>query len=191
MRRKGAYQVAAWAVVAVVFASGHAQASPPPFLFGVEATGERAVARQAQTWVARTVEGELREYCGRGVLRDARGRVVTLSGRSDWPWGAVWALWWSGDVAASLESPGLGFGGERSWVDVVEGELAYCYAGEAVELCVDEGLREVVYARVVRGGARWEFWMDSEGERGRVSRDGVVRVQLEASSCGEDDAGGR
>ncbi|RVU42646.1 hypothetical protein EA187_15780 [Lujinxingia sediminis] len=139
----------------------------------------------------RTVEGELREYCGRGVLRDERGRVVTLSARSDWPWGAVWALWWSGDVAASLRGLGFGLDGDRAWVDVVEGELAYCYGGGAVEMCVDEGLQEVVYARVVRGRERWEFWMDGGGERGRVSRDGVVWVQMEAASCGGDESGER
>ncbi|TXD38142.1 hypothetical protein FRC98_04385 [Lujinxingia vulgaris] len=191
MGSKGAYRVAVWAVVTVVFAGGQAQASPPPFLLGVEAAGQGAAARRAQSWVLRRVDGELREYCGREVLRDGRGRVVTLSERSDWPWGAVWALWWSGDVVTHLRGQSVGVDGAMSRVDVVEGELAYCYGGGGAELCVDAELREVVYARVVRAGERWEFWMDVGGKQGRVSRDGAVRAQLEAGPCPGEDVGER
>src|SRR5690554_7971434 len=127
------------AAAMAAFAPGQAEASPPPFLFGAEAAGQRAEERGAQTWVVRTVEPQLREYCGRRVLRDEPGRRLTLSGGSDWPWGAVWALWWSGDVAASLGALGVRVDGEQAWVEVVEGELAYCYGDARAQVCLDEG----------------------------------------------------
>ncbi|RAL22746.1 hypothetical protein DL240_07555 [Lujinxingia litoralis] len=156
-------------------------------MWALEGAGQRAGEGAAAPWMVRTVAPTLREYCGQRVLRDERGRRITLSERADWPWGMVHALWWSTDVAEALRGQGVRVDSAQRGVEVVEGALAYCYGAEEARICVDSRVEALVYARVERAGERWEFWMEPAAQAARVSRGGQLWARLERATCGEDE----
>ena len=160
------------------------QAQAPPLELVFQAVGEGAEERRDGDWTLTVTDGGVQTLCD--VERDGekaafRGddQTIELSGQAPWPWRLVWAVVWAPDPGEVLGQFDEDWGAETARVEVIDGEIAYCYGRES-RLCVDEQLRAISAVDVEVDGTRLKLESSADGTRLQVIEDGSPVARLSA-----------
>ena len=177
-----------WAVMvglAVVISPEVGGAEVPPLEFGLKAVGSEAGERRKLEWrLEKVEEGGLKSFrekrgAERVVLFEGEGERLEVGPESEGVWRYVWATLWAEDPAEVVQRWPRGQSGQ---VEVVGGQLGYCY-GEEARICLDEELRQVLLINVVEEGKSWEIRVSQAGRALQVSLDGGLYARFRGSEA--------
>ena len=173
-------------MVAMVSVSPVVEAMPPPVEVALEVIGQGGEERREMSWTLTLVDDGVNRLESTTVDDNKKSiefrgddHQVTVSTESEAPWNVTWSVLWSENPYQDLGNHRRQWTDESGRVEVVGGELAYCYGpGERSRLCIDAEARRILFLAVTVDGVLWELRSSQRGERLQVTADGSLVARI-------------
>ncbi len=186
MKNRISAGLAVAAMVATLSVSPVVEAMPPPVEVALKVVGQGGEDRREMSWTLTLVADGINRLESTAVgdqenTIEFRGddHEVTISNESEAPWNLMWSVLWSENPYQDLANLRRQWTDESGRVEVVGGELAYCYGpGDRSRLCIDTEARRILALTVTVDGVLWELRSSQSGERLQVTADGSLVARL-------------